>query len=355
MFLATPPDSATPPVPGVHPGKGENPPLPLQVGVTITLMPHIRKASLSRVSTASGCGAETRTIHTARRGPGAGTHGFASRLGGRLLIGRMESAPLTTANVLELGPRSGHRAQRSARTRFRDHNVPASAGRLRPSQSPKASPRRQTRVTAATASQHPPRQPSWRPRQASEVPVRARPPPRGGCHPGDAGPRLRGCSSKRRARRPPAAQVGRGTPLPVDRRVAAARRPPPRPPSQRPIQAGARAQKDGERRGGAVRFSRRGSRRRFPRRDTARSAARPPARPPAAALGSAPSRPVCSGPAPAFLHVDPARCQLRAHAARWPTPALGKDVCVGGGTSFRIISFRCVPYNCNCRMSCTIH
>lgn len=59
--------------------------------------------------------------HTLRMGPGTGMHGFASRLGGRLLIGRMETAPLTMANILELGPRSGHRAKRSACIPFSAH------------------------------------------------------------------------------------------------------------------------------------------------------------------------------------------------------------------------------------------
>lgn len=201
------------------------------------------------------------------------------------------------------------------------HNIPVSAGRRWLSQSPKASPGRRHR-----GAPHSPgilSDPRYRGNRLPAPPAAAelaQAPGVGGAGqgapsaPGRLAPRRRRAAAAgllllRNARRPPPALAGRGFPLPVDRRIAAARRPPPRPPSRRPIQAGARALKEGERHG-AVRFSRRGSRRRAARRDKARSSTRPPARPrrpPWEALRGLSAR------APPLLY--PVRTQSRAKGA----------------------------------------
>lgn len=110
-----------------------------------------------------------------------------------------------TANILELVPRPGHRAKRSAWTPSvltpHPHNTPVSVGRLRLSQSPSASPGRQTqgratlprhRVRPALPWKPPPSTPRGRRADAGVRGGPGAPSAPGRLHPGDAGPRLQG-------------------------------------------------------------------------------------------------------------------------------------------------------------------
>lgn len=252
---------------------------------------------------------------------------------------------LRPASVLELAPRARHAVQRCGCLPGDAHPAPS-----RP-------PRRRRETEAVTKPHCEPGPPDTRARLPLTPPSRIsrrpalpwKPPPSipRGSRVGLGAPPARGTRAPRRSpagdprgfscsdtrRRPPSAQPGRDSPLPVDRRVAAAHQPPRLLPSRRPPQADARARKDSER-DGALRFSRRGARRRAARRDKAR-ASRCRARAPQRPLGEGPFAARLLLPLPGFFsprapdHRSPAPRgpQTQLSAWQWLTPALGRSGC----------------------------
>lgn len=265
-----------------------------------------------------------RTTPPRRRGPGTGARGFASRLGGRLLIGRMERAPLTTADILELGPRPGHRAKRSVCIPFSAHHIPVSAGRPRSSRS-LAHPRyRGNRLPAPPA--------------AAELARRCR--PGRALRPGEAGTRAkpgRGAGAVPLEKRTPSSRspdavslyllIGELLLL-VDRLLVLHRSGPSRRArGRRRTASGTAAQSDFP--AAAPGDGSRGGTRRAAPRGLSRAPQRPSWEGPLTAS--------LLGPRPCFSPGGPSAAPAQG-AARWPTPALGKDARVGT-TSLRHVSF----------------